>query len=56
MSLAHLTRYLIYSSDKATVHKCVVAAMTKREAMRIARDNGLRLGPTASAVEERRPA
>ena len=56
MSLSHLTRYLIYSSDKAAAHKCVVAAMSKREALRIARDHGLHLSRTASAVEERRPA
>jgi len=53
MSLLHLTRYRVYSSDKSKDYKCVVAAMTRREALRIARNHGLSLSRTAHAHEER---
>ena len=52
MSLSHLTRYRVYRSDKSRDFLCTVAATSRRDAVRIARDNGLRVERTGRAVEE----
>lgn len=52
MSLAHLTRFRVYRSEKSRDYLCVVAAPSRREAVRIARDNGLTVERTGYAIEE----
>lgn len=55
MSLAHLTRYLVFRTAKSPHFLCVCAARDAKHALKIARQQH-RLSRDAYAVSERRAA